>query len=93
VIVGLLATGLWHRHRIRKEGPRRASQRNPDVILDIGMEIEVDHWTDGRARVNYRGSQWDAVPEHPDAPALGKLVIKEVTGSTLILGEPAVKRA
>jgi membrane protein implicated in regulation of membrane protease activity len=94
VVVGLLTTTIWHRHRIKQAPGRRHvdSQTNPDVVQDIGAVIDVDRWKDGRARVNYRGSQWDALPEFPAAPAVGRLVVKAVRGSTLILGEsPAHK--
>jgi membrane protein implicated in regulation of membrane protease activity len=90
IIVGFVAVSFWHRHRIRSSGGKQHPdpQRNPDMSLDIGAVIDVDHWSEGRARVSYRGSQWDAQPEFPAAPVVGRLVVKAVRGSILILGAP-----
>ncbi|MCW0072953.1 NfeD family protein, partial [Burkholderia pseudomallei] len=38
---------------------RRDTSTNPDVNLDIGATVTVDAWHDGRARVQYRGADWD----------------------------------
>ncbi len=86
VIVGLVALFAWHRFRRRTHPRAVESGKNPDLHLDLGATIEVQHWVEGHARVNYRGSQWDAVPEHPQAPETGKLIVKAVRGSTLVLG-------
>jgi membrane protein implicated in regulation of membrane protease activity len=86
IVVGVSSLGLWHRHRMQR-GPRPGdAQTNPDVILDIGAVVDVAHWHEGHARVNYRGSQWDAEPEFPHAPVTGRLVVKAVRGATLVLG-------
>ncbi len=85
VVVGLVAVVAWH--NFRKTRPRPVeSSRNPDLHLDLGATVEVEQWIGGHARVNYRGSQWDAVPEHPQTPETGRLVVKAVRGSTLVLG-------
>ncbi len=86
VVVGYASVVAWHRYRkFARPRPGEAA-RNPDLHLDIGATIEVQHWVEGHARVNYRGSQWDAVPEVPAAPDTGLLIIKAVRGSTLVLG-------
>ena len=59
-LVGGGATALWHFKRVRH--PHAApAESNPDVLLDIGQTVKVEHWrADGTARVVYRGSEWDA---------------------------------
>ena len=42
-------------------GANNIGQRDPSANLDIGASVWVDQWTHGRARVSYRGSQWDAL--------------------------------
>jgi hypothetical protein len=48
---------------LRRSGLGRKQKRdtstNPDVNLDIGATLTVDAWHDGRARVQYRGADWD----------------------------------
>ena len=54
--------------------------------LDQGQRVTVDEWrADGTARVNYRGSQWDADLQAGalrDAP----LFVREMRGNRLLLG-------
>lgn len=38
----------------------REVQRDPAANLDIGAAIYVAHWEGRRARVSYRGAEWDA---------------------------------
>lgn len=59
---------------LRRSGLGRKQKRdtsaNPDVNLDIGSTVTVDAWHDGRARVQYRGADWDvelATGERDDA--------------------------
>ncbi len=84
-IVGGGATALWHLRRARH--PRSApAESNPDVLLDIGQTVQVDQWrADGTARVNYRGSEWDARLATPEAGAPGPHRIKAVQGNRLEL--------
>jgi membrane protein implicated in regulation of membrane protease activity len=86
IIVGIISVTVWHRYRRRHHPHPKDSAKNPDLHLDIGATIEVDRWVEGHARVNYRGSQWDAVPESATQPATGKLIVRAVRGSTLVLG-------
>jgi membrane protein implicated in regulation of membrane protease activity len=54
--------------------------------LDIGQTVTVMSWReDGSARVRYRGTEWDAELESTDTPREGKLYIKEMLGSRLVL--------
>jgi membrane protein implicated in regulation of membrane protease activity len=60
--------------------------RNRDVVADIGERVRVDAWgADGRARIQYRGTQWSAeiAPGEPAEP--GEYTIREVAGNRLIL--------
>ncbi len=51
--------GVWRRRRPR--GPR--VEANPDVVLDIGAQVQVERWQeDGMAVVRYRGAPWLAEP-------------------------------
>lgn len=83
-IVGVLATGLLHRSRFGRPLKRDAA-RDPNVMLDIGQNVHVDSWADGKARVMYRGAMWD-VDLAPGALAgAGAFKIVEVQGSRLIV--------
>ena len=83
-VVGVLATGLLHRSRFGRPLKRDAA-RDPNVMLDIGQSIHVDTWSDGKARVMYRGAQWD-VDLAPGAVAeSGAYKIVAVQGSRLIV--------
>jgi membrane protein implicated in regulation of membrane protease activity len=56
--------------------------------LDVGQAVQVATWrADGTARVNYRGSQWDAELKEVDTPRLATLYIAGVRGSVLILSD------
>lgn len=83
-VVGVLATGLLHRSRFGRPLKRDAA-RDPNVMLDIGQNVQVDTWHDGKARVMYRGALWD-VDLAPGAIAgAGAFRIVEVQGSRLIV--------
>ena len=83
-VVGVLATGLLHRSRFGR--PLRSdAARDPNVNLDIGQSLEVGSWSDGKARVMYRGAMWD-VDLAPGAIAgAGTFRIVEVRGSRLVV--------
>ena len=63
------------------------AQRNADVNLDIGQQVEVTAWkADGTAQVSYRGAAWQAdLAEGEEAPRPGIHVIAAVRGSRLVL--------
>jgi membrane protein implicated in regulation of membrane protease activity len=79
-IIALRRSRWGHRKRHLETGA------NPDVVLDVGQTVDVWAWQEGHARVRYRGSDWDAIPESPDTPVTGVLMIKAIRGSTLVLG-------
>ncbi|NHZ94144.1 NfeD family protein [Massilia sp. CCM 8734] len=83
-VVGVIATGLLHRSRFGAPA-RQDAARDPNVNMDIGQSVFVATWTDGRARVMYRGAPWD-VQLGPGALAeAGSFRIVEVQGSRLIV--------
>ncbi len=92
-IVGLLAVGAWHYWRINHPNlGNTADSANPDLHLDVGQTLTVIAWgPDARARVQYRGTQWDAElhsPAHhqPGAlPLAGLHRIRAVQGNVLVL--------
>ncbi|WP_027799506.1 NfeD family protein [Paraburkholderia dilworthii] len=83
-IVALAAVLLLRRsgfgRRIRKE-----ASRNPDVNLDIGQTLSVPTWHERRARVNYRGAEWDVelAPGEPEDAQTYE--ITELRGSCLVV--------
>ncbi len=80
-------TIVAHRWRLARASPP------PQPSLDIGQAVRVETWKDdGTARVNYRGSTWDAEPESPAVPRVSTLYIVATRGSLLILSDrrPAV---
>jgi membrane protein implicated in regulation of membrane protease activity len=84
-VVGIAATLLLRRSRFGKS-VRPDAARDPNVNLDIGQRIAVDRWSQGSARVMYRGALWDvelAPGAAADAPAV--YLICEVRGSRLIV--------
>lgn len=89
--IGLAAAGggaavlAWHLWR-RRHPPAVSPDADAALNLDIGRPVHVGHWrTDGTARVQHRGSAWDARwagagPAHP-----GHHVIRAVQGNLLVL--------
>ncbi|WP_321921590.1 NfeD family protein [Burkholderia sp. BCC1998] len=79
---------------LRRSGLGRKQKRdtstNPDVNLDIGATVTVDAWHDGRARVQYRGADWDvelAAGERDDARVYQ---VRAVRGNSLVvIAKPA----
>ncbi|RQR32254.1 MULTISPECIES: NfeD family protein [unclassified Burkholderia] len=74
---------------LRRSGLGRKQKRdtstNPDVNLDIGATVTVDAWHDGRARVQYRGADWDvelAAGERDDARVYQ---VRAVRGNCLVV--------
>jgi membrane protein implicated in regulation of membrane protease activity len=75
-LVGGGATALWHLRR-SKHPTSAPAHSNPDVLLDIGQTVTVAQWRpDGTARVQYRGSEWDAhaATDQPLTPGPHKIV-------------------
>lgn len=77
--------GMMGAHRWRT-GHAEPPQMTP---FDTGQTVRVIEWKDGdTARVQYRGSQWDAVLATPSTPRHDVMVIKEMRGSVLVLTSP-----
>jgi membrane protein implicated in regulation of membrane protease activity len=85
VVAGVLGVALTiaaHRLRIGRATPPLQPS------LDIGQCVKVATWgADGRARVDYRGSTWDAELASPDVPRADALYIVGVRGSVLLLSD------
>jgi len=58
----------------------------PQTGLDVGQEVQVLAWHDnGTARVNYRGTQWDAEIAAPSTARAQTMYIVDTRGSTLVI--------
>ena len=78
-IAGVSAAHRWR--MTRAQAPQMPS-------LDLGQTVRVIEWRDnGTARVHYRGSYWDAELASPDTPRGETMAIRDMRGSTLVLGE------
>jgi len=79
-IAGVSAAHRWR--MTRAQPPQMPS-------LDLGQTVRVIEWREnGTARVHYRGSYWDAELASPDTPRAETMTIRDMRGSTLVLGEP-----
>lgn len=66
---------------------RRAESSGADVQdLDIGQSVVLESWQDGRGRVRYRGTVWDAEAAGADIDPARPLFIRAMRGSVLIIG-------
>lgn len=84
-LLGGGAVVAWHLRRSR-QGAALPAAVNPDVNLDIGGSVQVDHWqADGTTRVHYRGAAWDARHAGTGLPTAGEHVIRAVEGTRLLL--------
>ncbi len=84
-LLGGGAVVVWHQRRCHRPAALPA-QTNPDVNLDVGSTVQVAQWqADGNARVNYRGSAWDARHVGSGPPQPGTHVIRGVDGTHLLL--------
>ena len=84
-LLGGGAVVAWHLRRSRQPKPLPAGA-NPDVNLDIGGLVRVDHWqADGTARVQYRGADWNVRYQGTGTPTVGDYLISALEGSTLLL--------
>jgi membrane protein implicated in regulation of membrane protease activity len=76
-VVGTIAVHQW---RLRRALPA------PQQGLDVGQAVEVLAWhANGTARVNYRGTQWDAELAAPGAPRAHTMYVVDTRGSTLVI--------
>ncbi len=77
VVAGTLILRRWKSTKTNKPA---------DTSLDVGQQVQVLSWhKNGTARVLYRGAEWDAEPESADMPREGRLYIKQMRGSSLVL--------
>jgi membrane protein implicated in regulation of membrane protease activity len=83
-VVGVVATGVLHRSRFGRPAKGDAA-RDPNVNLDIGQNVNVDAWSDGKARVMYRGAMWDIDLAPGALPGVGAFRIVEMRGSRLVV--------
>ncbi|MGM9514272.1 NfeD family protein [Roseateles sp. DB2] len=87
-VVGGLAVTLWHRRQLaaRRHEVLAPAGHNPDVVLDIGQQVQVEAWgPDGHTEVRYRGASWRARYAGSGVPKAGAHTIRGVEGSTLLL--------
>jgi membrane protein implicated in regulation of membrane protease activity len=78
-IAGVVALERWKRGR----------GRSPDQApLDVGQMVRVESWGPAHtARVNYRGTTWDAELASPDTQHAETMYITATRGSVLILSD------
>ena len=82
-VASLVGVSAAHRWRMSRAQPP------PMPGLDIGQAVKVIEWRDnGTARVQYRGSYWDAELATPQTPRQESMVIEAMRGSVLIIATP-----
>ncbi len=80
-VVAVVATMIAHRWRLRTVVPQQPS-------LDLGQSVRVVEWKDdGGARVNYRGTQWDAELADASQARAEIMYIVGTRGSTLVVAD------
>jgi membrane protein implicated in regulation of membrane protease activity len=80
-VVAVAATVVAHKWRGKQVPP-------PTASLDVGQAVRVLGWKDdGSARVNYRGTQWDAELVEPGAARAETMYIVGTRGSTLLIAD------
>lgn len=84
LVAAVLIAGL---RRTRFGKLRRGNAAaDPDVNIDIGQELDVPAWdANRRARVPYRGADWNVELAPDCAAAPGRYRIVAVHGSTLVV--------
>ncbi len=84
-VIALLGFAALRRSRYGR-ARRGAAATDPNVNLDIGQELDVPAWdADRRARVPYRGAQWQVELGAPGEALPGRYRIVEVRGNTLVV--------
>jgi membrane protein implicated in regulation of membrane protease activity len=83
VIAGSIILRYWKGARVNELA---------SASLDIGQPVKVVKWHEnGKARVLYRGAEWDAELKSSDLPRIDTLYIAAVHGSTLVLTDHQTK--
>jgi len=84
VVAGVVAVGatmVAHKWRGARVPP-------PTPSLDLGQSVRVIDWKDdGTARVNYRGTQWNAELADEGASRAETMYIVGTRGSTLVIAD------
>jgi len=76
-VAGTIAAHQWRRLN---------AMPAPQAGLDVGQEVQVLAWNDnGTARVNYRGTQWDATVASLSEARAQTMYIVDTRGSTLVI--------
>lgn len=70
---------------LRQKTRRRHDDSDKLQNADIGQRIHVDTWNGDRARVQYRGTFWDARTADGSAGTAGDWTIVRLEGNRLIL--------
>jgi len=80
-VVAVAATMVAHKWRGARVPP-------PTPSLDLGQSVRVIDWKDdGTARVNYRGTQWNAELADPGVSRAETMYIVGTRGSTLVIAD------
>lgn len=80
-VVAVAATVVAHKWRGARVPP-------PTPSLDLGQSVRVIDWKDdGTARVNYRGTQWNAELADEGASRAETMYIVGTRGSTLVIAD------
>ncbi len=76
-------------HKLRPQNKFPFFQSNPALNMDIGASVRIsDIAPSGKITVRYRGADWSARMQDGVNAELNKdFTIKQIDGSTLILGE------
>ncbi|WP_179403822.1 NfeD family protein [Burkholderia guangdongensis] len=90
--VAICAVIVLRRSGLGRKQKRDASE-NPDINLDIGATVSVDAWRGRRARVQYRGAEWDVELADGERDDAGLYEVRAVRGSCLIVAAVAAKPA
>lgn len=90
-LVALAGVGIVRRSRFG--AGRRSARGNRDVNLDIGETLEVLQWQDRRARVMYRGAQWDVELLPGQSETAQWYQIHELAGNRLLVNAKADAQA
>lgn len=80
-VLSVAGTMAAHRWRMRQLLPATPP-------LDLGQSVRILEWKDdGSARVNYRGTQWDAELAAPGVARAETMYIVGTRGSTLLIAD------
>ncbi|MBN3790309.1 NfeD family protein [Burkholderia sp. Ac-20353] len=82
--VAIVAMVLLRRSGLGRK-QKRDTSTNPDVNLDIGETVTVDAWRDRRARVQYRGADWDVELADGERDDARVYQVHAVRGSCLVV--------